>query len=73
MVAGRRRGGVGLFTVIKTASLAEGKLAVKLRLVFDQWFETLSWERPHWAGLAGPGAFAALGLDHMNQAFSITQ
>lgn len=57
-----RRGGVGLFTVVKSASVTTDGLDLKLRLVFDQRFDNLAWREPPWAGLAGPGALSAVDL-----------
>eukprot|EP00969_Alexandrium_andersonii_P370484 15477352-Alexandrium_andersonii.AAC.1 len=37
----RKRGGVGLFTVIKSAELVDAKVKATVRLVFDQRFNKL--------------------------------
>ena len=53
----RRKGGVGIFTVVKSAEVVEGKVKWVLRLVFDQRWNNLAWKRPPWSGLSGVGAF----------------
>eukprot|EP00969_Alexandrium_andersonii_P244828 10818055-Alexandrium_andersonii.AAC.1 len=61
----RKRGGVGLFTVIKSAELVDGKVKATLRLVFDQRFDNLGWAEPPWAGLCDPSALAGLDLSEV--------
>jgi len=57
-----KSGGVGLFTVVKSAVRKEGRVETIQRLVFDQRADNEYWRRPPWTGLAGPGAFASLDM-----------
>ena len=64
-----KRGGLGLFTVVKSTRIIvhpDGResLEVKLRLVFDQRFDNGSWKPPPWTGLCGPGSLAAADLSN---------
>ena len=60
--AKRRKGTVGLFTVVKKVG-PDGTLV--LRLIFDQRKDNAAWKRPPWTGLASPSSLASIDLSHL--------
>ena len=58
-----RRGGVGLFTVVKKVTVdTDGSVTNVQRLIFDQRRDNAYWKKPPWAGLASPSAMAMIDV-----------
>ena len=58
-----RRGGVGLFTVVKKVTVdPDGSTHIVQRLIFDQRRDNAYWKKPPWAGLASPSAMAMIDI-----------